>query len=87
MLRWKIRCAAALAGTMLAAAATAAPAWQLGPEGFGPLKFGMRFDQARRASARGIKPTPPPRGNPQKGKVAQVYAGEWAQVQYVEGCL
>jgi hypothetical protein len=65
MLRWKIRCAAALAGTMLAAAAPAAPAWPLGPEGFGPLKFGMRFDQARRAGARGIKPTPPPRGNPQ----------------------
>ena len=22
-----------------------------------------------------------------KGKVAQVYAGDWAQVQYIEGCL
>jgi hypothetical protein len=57
--------AAAIAGLALAATAAAAPAWTLDPAGFGPLKFGMDFDAARRAGARGIKPTPPPRGNPQ----------------------
>lgn len=63
MLRWEIRCAASLAGMLLSVAAAAAPAWKLSPEGFGPLKFGMGFDHARRAGARGIKPTPPPQGN------------------------
>jgi hypothetical protein len=168
MLRLKTCIAAFLAGMTLACAA-AAPAWKLRPEGFGPLKIGMRFDEARRAGGRGIKPTPPPQVNPQcdqvrlpghpgvalmfvdgvlrrvdvfgagvrtasgiavgdalakveraypalvrspnaydeneayltvgpaqgralrfetlKGKVGRIYAGDWAQVQYVEGCL
>jgi hypothetical protein len=148
----------------------AAADWTLGPDGFGPLRIGMRFAQAQRAAGPALQPGDPALlptrgceelplpghpgvslmfidgvlrridlfgagvrtdggigpGDPvsdvervypvlarmpdfydgnelyltvgpaqgramrfvtQKGKVAQVYAGEWAQVQYVEGCL
>jgi hypothetical protein len=65
MARWKLRFTALVAGLTVAVAANAAPAWKLSPEGFGPLKFGMNFDEARRAGVRGIRPTPPPQGNPQ----------------------
>ncbi len=153
---------------MLAQAAAAAPAWQLGPEGYGPLKFGMSFAQARklapsleatpdnlRASSgcdqlalpghpgvalmfvdgslaridlfrpgprttRGVQPgdsveqamraypgmVAEPRAyeenerfltdrrsdrairfETERGRIENIYAGRWAQVQYIEGCL
>jgi hypothetical protein len=47
-----------MAAAMLGrAAAAAGPAWRLDPEGFGPLKVGMSFAQARKLAPR-LKATP-----------------------------
>jgi hypothetical protein len=155
-------------GLALAAAVQAAPAaWQLGPDGFGPFKVGMSFEQARKL-APGLAVTPanqfdgdcqqlPLPGHPgvalmfvdgvlgrvdlfrpglrttrgvqpgdrveqamrtypgmvteprayeederfltersgdsairfetKHGRIENIYAGRWAQVQYIEGCL
>ncbi len=61
------RLAALAIGLAAATAFTvqAAPAWKLDGEGFGPLRIGMDYRAARRASGTRIKPTPPPQGNPQ----------------------
>lgn len=57
--------AAFAVGLAAAGATPAAPAWKLSPDGFGPLKIGMRFSEARRVAGKRLKPTPPPQGNPQ----------------------
>lgn len=56
-------CAIGLAAATTAACST--PAWKLDPDGFGPLKIGMGFDEARRIAGKRLEPTPPPQGNPQ----------------------
>jgi hypothetical protein len=50
---------------LAAHAAPAATAWKLDQDGFGPLKIGMDFGAARRASGKRLQATPPPQGNPQ----------------------
>jgi hypothetical protein len=53
---WRLA-AAGIAAAILAQAAAAGPAWRLGPEGFGPFKAGMSFEQARKLAPR-LKQTP-----------------------------
>lgn len=52
---------AALALTLVLAAQSvgAAPAWTLGPDGFGPFRIGMSFDQARRIAGPRLQATAP----------------------------
>lgn len=57
--------ALAVAASAATATTRAAPAWKLSEDGFGPLRIGMDYEQARRAAGKPIKPTPPPQGNPQ----------------------
>ncbi len=88
-LRIAPRIASLAAGAALAlatAAAPAAPAWKLSPEGFGPLRIGMDYAAVRRAGARGIKPTPPPQGNPRCDQML-LPGHPGVSLMFVEGAL
>jgi hypothetical protein len=169
--QWRFAAACFVLSAAAAAAAQTKPpaAWELSPDGFGPLKVGMPFAQVRRLVP-GLKPTPidlrasstcdqlPLPGHPgvalmfvddalrridlfrpgphttrgiqpgdpvaramraypglaaaprayeeederflttrsganairfetEKGRIQNIYAGRWAQVRYIEGCL
>jgi hypothetical protein len=77
---WRLA-AAGLALAFACQAAAADSGWTLGPDGFGPLKIGMSFEQARRIAGARLQP-----GDPGCGQVP-LPGHQGVALMFVDGVL